>query len=249
MLKYPLSTGRFLAPLSVAATLLGACSSSGVVSDADPARPVAAAAAPATASAASNLAALERRIAELELRVLEKDAQVRDLQVRLNDARTEVVRAMGRLQSTATRAEAASGIAEAEIALEALPPTATAEGVADARALMDESSAEFNDQNYGGALYLANQAKDAAATARQQLVGAEPGTLRPDEQPFALPLPLQTTGASNVRGGPGVSFEVLYVLPADAPLTGYSAVQQWLKVADDSGRRGWISQSLIRQRP
>jgi hypothetical protein len=153
---------------------------------------------------------------------------------------------MGKVQSTATRAEAASGIAEAEIALQALSPTVAAEGVAEVRALMQLSSAEFDEQNYGGALYLANQAKSAAASARQQLAGAERGTLRPGEQPFAVPLPLRTTATSNVRGGPGVGFEVLYVLPADAPLTGYSSAQQWLRITDDSGRSGWISQSLIR---
>jgi SH3-like domain-containing protein len=114
---------------------------------------------------------------------------------------------------------------------------------------MELSTAEFDKQNYAGALYLASQAKNAAAITRQQLAGVEQGTLRPGEQPFALPLPLQTTTASNVRGGPGLGFEVRFVLPPDAPLTGYSSMQQWLRVADDSGRAGWISQNLIRRRP
>lgn len=249
MMKYPLNRGRFFVPLSVAAALLSACGGWGTAPDPSSPPPVAAAPASAPAPAVANDPALERRIAALELRVLEKEAQVRDLQARLDDARREVVRAMGRLQSTATRAEAASGIAEAEIALQTLSPTAAADGVAELRALMELSSAEFNEQNYGGALYLANQAKSAAASARQQLAGAEQGTPRPGEQPFAVPLPLKTTAASNVRGGPGLGFEVLYVLPADTPLTGHSSAQQWLRITDDSGRGGWIAQSLIRQRP
>jgi len=64
--------------------------------------------------------ALEQRAARLELRVLEQEAQVSDLQTRLDEARREVVRGMAKLQSLATRAEAASGMAEAEIALQAL---------------------------------------------------------------------------------------------------------------------------------
>src|SRR5213078_2460104 len=64
--------------------------------------------------------ALEQRAARLELKVLEQGAQVDELQSRLDDARREVVRAMAKLQSLATRAEAASGMAEAEIALQAL---------------------------------------------------------------------------------------------------------------------------------
>src|SRR6266436_6348822 len=63
--------------------------------------------------------ALEQRAARLELKVLEQEAQVDELQSRLGDARREVVRAMAKLQSLATRAEAASGMAEAENAASA----------------------------------------------------------------------------------------------------------------------------------
>src|SRR5207302_9905375 len=71
-------------------------------------------------SAVARDTALEQRAARLELKVLEQEAQVDELQNRLDDARREVVRAMAKLQSLATRAEAASGMAEAEIALQAL---------------------------------------------------------------------------------------------------------------------------------
>src|SRR5438477_7285820 len=70
--------------------------------------------------------ALEQRAGRLELKTLEQEAEIDQLQQRLDDARREVVRAMAKLQSLATRAEAASGMAEAEIALQALrsaPPT------------------------------------------------------------------------------------------------------------------------------
>jgi SH3-like domain-containing protein len=42
---------------------------------------------------------------------------------------------------------------------------------------------------------------------------------------------------------------VVYTLPARSRLVAYSSAEQWLRVVDDSGRRGWISQSLIRARP
>ena len=63
---------------------------------------------------------LEQRVARLELLVAERDAQVEDLQARLDEARQEVVRALAKLQTVASRAEAASAIAEAEIAVQAL---------------------------------------------------------------------------------------------------------------------------------
>src|SRR5881628_3518714 len=115
--------------------------------------------------------ALEQRAARLELKVLEQEAQVDELQSRLDDARREVVRAMAKLQSLATRAEAASGMAEAEIALQALRSangsgggsSAASPELAQGTQLLQLATAEFDKQNYAGALYLATQAKNAAA--------------------------------------------------------------------------------------
>src|SRR3979490_1864148 len=115
--------------------------------------------------------ALEQRAARLELKVLEQEAQVDELQSRLDEARHEVVRAMAKLQSLATRAEAASGMAEAEIALQALraangnnsPPSPE---YGQGSQLLQLATTEFDQQNYAGALYLATEAKNAAAAGR-----------------------------------------------------------------------------------
>lgn len=195
------------------------------------------------------IASLQRQIADLELRVLERGAQVEELQTRLDDARREVVRALAKLQSQATRAEAASGMAEAELALQSLSPNGTAEVVADVQRLMAQSSAEFNKQNYGGALYLANQAKSAVTTAHGQLARVEHVAPRPGERTLALPLHLETKTGANVREGPGAGFAVVFTLPARTAIVAYSSTEQWLQIADDSGRRGWINQSLIRGQP
>src|SRR5712671_3368578 len=108
--------------------------------------------------------ALEQRAARLELKVLEQGAQVDALQSRLDDARREVVRAMAKLQSLATRAEAASGMAEAEIALQALRTNGGANGsqlspeLLQGNELLQLAGSEFDKQNYAGALYLATEA-------------------------------------------------------------------------------------------
>lgn len=204
---------------------------------------------PAATAAAARNPQIEQRLARTELRLLEKEAQLEELQVRLDDARREVVRSMAKLQSLATRAEAASGIAEAEIALQALRATPGSPGAAEAGQLMRLSAAEFDKENYAGALYLANQSKAAALAARGQLSTAEPGALRPGEVPFALPLRLQTTGRANLRDGPGSGFAVVTTLHSAAPLTGQSYVEEWVRVTDDAGRRGWIHQGLVSRRP
>jgi len=200
--------------------------------------------------------ALEQRAGRLELKTLEQEAQIEELQDRLDDARREVVRAMAKLQSLATRAEAASGMAEAEIALEALRSangsgggsSAASPELAQGTQLLQLATAEFDKQNYAGVLYLATQAKNAAA-AGQGRVTSERGTPRTGEIPFALPLHLQTTGRANVREGPGATFRVSYTLDAGAELTAYAYVDQWVRVADESERPGWIHQGLIGRRP
>lgn len=196
---------------------------------------------------------LERRAASLELKVLEQEAQVEELERRLDDARREVVRAMAKLQSLATRAEAASGMAEAEIALQALRSangsgSASSPELEQSSQLLQLATAEFDKQNYAGALYLATEAKNAAAAGRGRVASDDRETTRKGEVPFALPLRLQTTGRANVREGPGAGFRVLFTLEANAPLVGYSYVDQWVRVKDDSDRAGWIHQTLIGRR-
>ncbi len=192
---------------------------------------------------------LEQKLALTELRLLEKEAQVGELQTRLDDARQEVVRAMAKQQSLASRAEAASGMAEAEIALQSLRATPGAQGVQEVSRLVRLSTAEFDKQNYSGALYLASQAKGAAFAARGQLASAQHGPLRAGEKLFASPLKLQTTSGANVREGPGLNFKVVYTLPAGAALTGRSHAEQWVRITDDTGREGWIYLNLIARRP
>jgi len=193
---------------------------------------------------------LERRVAELELRLLEKESQVDELQTRLDDARGEVVRTMAKLQTVASRAEAASGMAEAEIALQSLKANAGTQSpeVSQVAALVRQSSAEFNKQNYGGALYLAGQAKALAAGPRGRFTGGSNGGSRPGETPFAVPLRLKSSGRGNVREGPGTSFGIAFSVDAGSPLTGYSYADEWIRVTDENGRTGWIFRTLVTRR-
>lgn len=195
--------------------------------------------------------ALEQRIARLELLLLEREAQARDLQTRLDEARREVVRTMAKLQTVASRAEAASAIAEAEIAIQSWSASAGPESapeIAQGRQLLQMSAAEFDRQNHGGALYLANQAKSLVRTGQ----GAGPGlrdARRPGETAFAAPLPLQATGQGNVRDGPGMGFRVLFTVERGTALTGHSWTGEWVRVSDEMGRSGWIFLTLVGRRP
>jgi uncharacterized coiled-coil protein SlyX len=196
---------------------------------------------------AAQRAELERRIGRLELTLLEKEAQVDELQSQLEETRQEVVRAMAKLQTIATRAEAASGMAEAEVALQSLKPDAQGPSpeAAQATRLLHDAAGEFDQENYGGALYLANQAKSLAATGGGRLAAGEKGVDRPGERSFALPIELRAVGSGNVREGPGLRAPLAFSVEPGDVLTGYSYVDEWIRITDGTGRPGWIFRKLV----
>jgi hypothetical protein len=81
----------------------------------------------------------------------------------LADAMNEAVRAMARLRTLATRAEAASAIAEAEVTVQQVRQGSGRAELQEASRLLRAAGVEFEAENYGGAVYLATQAKRLAA--------------------------------------------------------------------------------------
>jgi uncharacterized protein YraI len=189
---------------------------------------------------------LDKRVSRLELQLLARDAQIEDLQTRLEDTRAEVVRAMAKLQSMASRAQAASAMAEAEVALQTMKagPSADPPEAAQVASLVRQSAAAFDKSNYGGALYLAQQAKTVALGYRGRLGQSREGA-RPGETLFAVPIKLKTTSRGNVREGPGTNFPVSFTAESGSSITGFSYADEWVRIADDTGRTGWIHQTLV----
>jgi hypothetical protein len=191
---------------------------------------------------------LDRESVRLRMNLLERSAQLADATRRLDEATTDLVRAMARLRSLATRAEAASAIAEAEVTLQQLrggggqqsPPEAR-----QAEAALRSASAAFDAENYAGAVYLATQAKRVATAARGRLAGGA-ATARAGEQAFAVPVPLTTTTRANLRAGPGTGSDLVTTVPAGTLLTAYAYAQDWMRVTLDDGRGAWVHQSLVR---
>src|SRR5947208_13150432 len=69
------------------------------------------------------------------------------------------------------------------------------------------------------------------------------------EVSFAVPVRLRATVRSKVRGGPGAAYKVLFTVEPGAGLVGYSYVERWVRVGDESGRAGWMFLSLVGRRP
>ena len=186
---------------------------------------------------------LERQVTLLEIQLMEREALIESLNTRLEQALQEVVGTMRKLRSLATRAEAASAMAEADVALQSIGRAGRdSPELKQASRLMQQSSDEFKRGNYGGALYLAVQAR---AMARLHGLGRGVGKLRPGEVAFAAPVRLRATSRSNVRAGPGTNFPVSFSTDSGSALSGLSHLGEWIRVANDAGGEGWIYASLV----
>lgn len=198
---------------------------------------------------------LEEENGRQKLQSIEQRALIKQLEQRLlsqhqmlDDAIQEVVRVKAKQRSLESRAEAASELAEAEIALKALRDRlsdANRPKLANAERLLVRANEEFNSQNFGGVLYLVSQTKSQIRTDMLRLAERDRGERMEGEIPFAIPLQLIVNTRGNLRTGPGRKFRVLVTLEAGTPITGYSLKNSWLRVESDQGRVGWIHRSLV----
>jgi len=184
-----------------------------------------------------------------------KDALIRQLeqslmsqQRMLDDAIQEVVRVKAKQRSLESKAEAASEMAEAEIALKSLRDGA--EGTdrpeaASAEQLLTRATREFENQNFGGALYLVSQAKSQIKAGKLRLGEQAKAEERGAETPFVAPLPLVIARRGNLREGPGQEFKPLATLEQGTRITAYFTRGPWLRVQSEGGMNGWVHRSLI----
>jgi uncharacterized protein YgiM (DUF1202 family) len=192
---------------------------------------------------------LEGKVAKLQLLVLEKDAKNKDLDRRLTEAIQEVVRTKAKLRSVESKAEAVSTLAEGEIALKTLktnlPGVEKDADFIHAEELLRASGLELKKENYGGALYLAIQAKSIINEGQERSTGRKRASLMAGEVPFAIPVPLRLVSSSKVREGPGLDSKILFTLSEGTALVGHSYKGLWVRVSSEDNRGGWVYYSLI----
>jgi hypothetical protein len=140
-------------------------------------------------------------------------------------------------------------MAETEIALKVLktqlPKPEEDPDLIQAEQLLKMSAKEFKEENYGGALYLTNQAKGRIRIAQMRLADKDQVAPVSGEVLFALPLPLQVIKTSNIREGPGLKFKVVATVEPNTQLIGYSYKDSWVRVRGENNVKGWIFQTLV----
>jgi hypothetical protein len=202
---------------------------------------------------------LEEEVTNLKLQMLEKETRAKELgeresvmEAKLDEAIQEVVRTKSKLRSLESRAEAASTLAEAEIALKTMEAQTRGGGgdrdLSQAKQLLRMSAEEFKNENYGGALYLANQAKSHLRTGEVRSTNRDNFSAVAGESPFETPVPLELARDGNLREGPGLEFKVVATLPKGSKVVGYSRKDRWLRVRDEKGMTGWVFQPLVSSR-
>jgi hypothetical protein len=188
---------------------------------------------------------------EKEARNLQLEAQLAFQKQMADEAVIEVVRAKAKLRTIESRAEAAATMAEAEIAVQGMKDLASTgtigstENLIKADGLLKMSANEFKEENYGGALYLAGQAKIQIKAIRNDLEESKLREKVSGEVAFLPPLALKLIKRSNLRTGPDLSSAVERVLENGTPVVGYSHKDEWIRVRTESGEIGWVHQRLV----
>ena len=116
---------------------------------------------------------MDEKLAKPLLSLLERDAQIQQLEKKLDSAIQETVRSKAKLTSQESRAEAASNLAEAEVALKTFKDSTKGldkrPEYAYLAQLMQTSVEELKKENYGGSLYLTNQIKTRLRDMQDQM--------------------------------------------------------------------------------
>lgn len=199
---------------------------------------------------ASRIAAMQ-----LELVVLAAEKQrlndALDLaRKQLDEAVLEVVRSKAKLGSLGSRAEAATALAESESLAKTLqgraPHVVNDEDYRAAERLLALGNQEFRSDNFGGAYYLASNARTAFAVLVARTSTVVPSAIgdRPETR-FAQPVELTFSSRGNIRERPSTEARAIRVAEKTALVKGISARDLWILVEFADGMRGWAFHDLL----
>lgn len=211
--------------------------------------------APAPAPVTVSCEQQDNEIARLQQVLAEKDAQIQQQHVQqkvqateLKQTTGEVTRAEIKLRRLATQADAASQLAEVEVALQTLRSEALSarevSKLTQAQRILDAGAASFAQSDYGAAVDFAAQSLeiiDMVASGRKSTPVAHAAV----EVPFQVPVALRTRIDCNLRAQPGTTNKILDTLPQGTGLRVQAYRGEWWRVSTEDGRTGWVLGDLL----
>ncbi|MCC6193992.1 MAG: hypothetical protein IT518_05930 [Burkholderiales bacterium] len=195
-----------------------------------------------------------QEIARLREDLASREAELKDLrssqreQVKMIQETTrEATRAKAKLRRLATQADAASYLAEVEVALAALRatlPGAPPPMLVLAQGLLDAAAAPFREGDYGAAMDRTAQAEQLVSVVADQLPRA--GRARvPGEVALSVTIPLRVVADTHLRREPAAKAALVASVKKDSPVTAQAYKGGWMRVAIEDGRIGWMSQAQL----
>lgn len=196
-------------------------------------------------------------IIALKQKLAEKDELIRNLNAReqdraqvLQETTSEISRTKNKLHRLATQPEAASKIAEVEIAINAASQTAFDESDTVfqllAQRLLDAAMVAYRQKDYSRAMNHAAQSGeliDAITNPARKMLESQDATLV-----FRISIPLFSTRTISLRADPTDHSRVISLLKKDTPLTATAYNGNWLRVQVGDDLSGWIQSQSVNVR-
>lgn len=190
-------------------------------------------------------------IVRLRQELASREAELRDLRSSqreqakaVRETTREVTRAKARMRRLATQADAASYLAEVEVALKtarASPSATSSPLLALAQAFVDAAAAPFAQGDYATAMDRAAQAEQLIAAAYEGTPAASRSRVT-GEVLLQVSIPLKAKAESRLRREPQAGAPVVAVLPKDAALVAHAYKGTWMRVETENGKLGWMPQ-------
>ncbi|MFO1396758.1 MAG: SH3 domain-containing protein [Burkholderiales bacterium] len=192
-----------------------------------------------------------REIARLQQELGARDAELRELKSTqreqaksAQETTREVTRAKAKARRLATQADAASYLAEVEVAIAALPP-APSPLRALATAYLQSATEPFARGDYGTAMERASQAEQIVALATGPAPTLQKSARAPGEKLLQVALPLRAVTESRVRRQPQGKAPQVGVIAKDTALTAFAWKDGWMRVETEDGLAGWVDQAAL----
>lgn len=196
-------------------------------------------------------------IMALKLKLAEKDEIIRNLNAReqdraqvLQETASEISRAKNKLHRLATQPEAASKIAEVEIAINTAKHTVLSESDTTfqvlGQRLLEAATIAYKKKDYSGAMNHAAQSCeliDAITNPTRKMMESQDATFV-----FRISIPLFTTRTISLRADPNDHSKMITLLKKDTSLNATAYNGDWLRVQVRDDLSGWIQSQSVNVR-
>ncbi len=200
----------------------------------------------------SEIGHLRQLLAEKEELIRSQQAHQQEQAQELQATTSEATRAQIKLRRMATQTDAASTLAEVEVAMETLKSSKTTARQqamqTQAQRLLDDANAAYAKGDFAAAVDGATQSREMIDILQSQRSGRTASKHRVTVT-FQTPIPLRTRIDCNLRQLPRGNAPILSVLRKDSPLMALAYRGDWLRIQTEDGRMGWILNTLVEARP